>query len=272
MKENYRKLTAEEIKDISFQILLDVSKYCDEHGIRYFLACGTLLGAIRHKGFIPWDDDIDIMMPRPDYKRFIEEYDSPLYSVYKPELGLLSYAKVYANNTVKYEPGTDYKKYKPYGVDIDVFPLDGIVNDQKIVDRMYKIECFLEMLLRLSNQPIFMRKNPLKAINRIIPRIIGSKNIVKLIERHCQRYDYDESDYVVRMKRSLNGFTGALQKEVYDKDYKEFEGHTFCVPKGYDKWLTAFFGDYMKLPPEEKQAPSHPADTYILEDKNEDNN
>ena len=160
-----KKLSKEECKKISLNILLDVTKFCDEHDITYFLACGTLLGAIRHKGFIPWDDDVDIMMPRPDYNIFIDTYTSDTYKVLKPCEGLLYYAKVYDTNTIKYEKGTDYKKNKPYGVDIDVFPLDGIVNDSKIIEKLYRKECFLEMLLRLSNQPIFYRKNPLKWSN-----------------------------------------------------------------------------------------------------------
>ena len=192
-------------------------------------------------------------MPRPDFKRFIEEYHHDKYKVCKPSSGMFYYAKVYDDTTVKYEPGADYKKFKPLGVDIDVFPLDGIVNDDKIVNKLYKKECFLELLWRLSVQPIFYRKNPLKAINRILPRIIGSKNLVKMIEKNAQTYDYENSDYVVRMRRSPNGFTGALPKEVYEKDYGEFEGHKFCIPKGYDEWLTRFYGDYMKLPPAENR-------------------
>lgn len=262
MKE---KLSLEECRKISLDILIDVRDFCDRNNITYFLSVGTLLGAIRHKGYIPWDDDIDIMMPRPDYNRLLNEYDGK-YALLKPSSGMLYYAKVYDPKTIKIEADTDYKKYKPIGVDIDVFPLDGIVNDEKIINRLYKKECFLELLLRLSNQPIFLRKNKLKAINRIIPRIIGSKNLVKLIERNAQTYKYEDSDYVVRMRRSTNGFTGALPKSVYEKDYAEFEGHTFCIPKGYDQFLRAFFGDdYMELPPLEKRI-THDFECYRVEE------
>lgn len=258
MKE---QLTLKEIQNLSLGILVDVTKFCEENNLTYFLACGTLLGAIRHKGFIPWDDDVDIMMPRPDYNRFLQTYKSDRYKVCKPSEGRFYYAKVYDITTEKTEVGIDTKKFYNLGVDIDVFPLDGMINDEKIVNKIYKRECFLEMLLRLSNQPIFHRKNKLKAINRIIPRIIGSKNIVRMIEKNAQRYPYETSDYVVRMRRSIHGFTGALKKSVYDKDFAEFEGYTFCVPKGYDEWLTKFYGNYMEIPPVEKRI-VHPITCY----------
>lgn len=267
MPNNLKQLTVDECKKISLDILIDVAKFCDENNITYYLSVGTLLGAIRHSGFIPWDDDIDIMMPRPDYNRFLESYKHQYYKVCKPEVGMFYYGKVYDSRTVKYEIYMDYKKYEPLGVDIDIFPLDGIVNDQKIIDKLYKKECFLEMLWRLSNQPIFYRKNPIKCINRIIPRLIGTKRLVKMIEKNAQTYDYETSDYVVRMRRSPNGFTGALPKSVYEKDYAQFEGHKFCIPKGYDEWLTKFFGEYMKLPPEEDRKYSHETKCYLKLDK-----
>ena len=257
------KMSLKDIQRVSLEVLLDVTSFCDEHHLTYFLACGTLLGAIRHKGFIPWDDDVDIMMPRPDYKLFLETYHSDRYKICKPSEGRFYFAKVYDSKTVKYENGVSNKKFYPLGVDVDIFPLDGIVNDEEKIAKIYKKECFLEMLLRLANQPIFHRKNPLKAINRLIPRIIGSKSLVKLIEKNAMRYDYDTSDYVIRMRRSIHGFTGALPKSVYDKDYAYFDGHRFCIPKGYDIWLRKFYGDnYMELPPIEKRI-VHPIECYF---------
>lgn len=250
MKE---KLTLKEVQELSLGVLIDIAKFCDENNLTYFLACGTLLGAIRHKGFIPWDDDVDIMMPRPDYNRFLNEYKSDRYKICKPSEGRFYFAKVYDSTTEKIESGIDTKKFYNLGVDVDIFPLDGMINDDKVIKRIYKKECFLEMLLRLANQPIFYRSNKLKAINRLIPRIIGSKNLVKMIEKNAQKYPYEKSEYVVRMRRSAHGFTGALKKSIYDKAYAEFEAHMFCVPKGYDEWLTRFYGNYMELPPKEKR-------------------
>ena len=257
-----KELTQQEIKDISLDILIDVASFCDRNNITYFLACGTLLGAIRHKGFIPWDDDIDIMMPRPDYNKFLDSYNGK-YNVLKPSDGRYYYAKVYDSNTVKIEPMIDYKKYDYLGIDIDIFPLDGIVNDDLIIDRLHKKSKILETLLRLSNQPIFYRKNPIKCVNRIIPRLFGSKNLIKLIEKNAQTYKYDESEYVIRMRNTPNGFTGALSKDVYLPPIKkEFEGNLFNVPNDYDKWLTTFYGNYMELPPVEKRKAHHNTKCY----------
>lgn len=261
---NKEKITFEQTRKILLEILIDVDKFCSENDLTYFLACGSLLGAIRHKGYIPWDDDLDIMMPRPDYERFLEIYKHDRYSLCKPSDGMYFFAKVYDKNTETYESGIDYKKYKPIGVGIDVFPLDGIVNDEKIVNKIIFKSNIFETLLRLSNQPIFYRKNPLKAINRIIPRIIGSRNIVRIIEKIAKTYKYEDSDYVIRIKTTPNGSTGALPKDVYGVIRKEFEGHLFNVPSGYDVWLSRFFGnDYMEMPPEEKRR-IHERDSYFI--------
>lgn len=257
------RLTNEEIKKIGLEILINVTDFCEKNSILYFLSCGTLLGCIRHKGFIPWDDDVDIMMPRPDYNKFLELYKDEKYGLLKPSDGRYYYAKVYDKNTIKIEKMIDYKKYDYLGVDIDIFPLDGIVNDQKEIDRIMNKSKKLELLLRLSNQPIFYRKNPIKCVNRILPRIIGSKNLVKMIEKNAQTYRYEDSDYVTRIRNTPNGFAGALLKDKYIPPIKkEFEGHMFNVPNDYDLWLTTFFGDYMSLPPEEKRNSHHNTECY----------
>ena len=135
MKENskLRKIGSDDIKRISLDILIDVASFCERNNIRYYLACGTLLGAVRHKGFIPWDDDVDIMMPRPDFIRFMDLYESDRFKGYWPSEGRYYYGKVYDPKTIKYEKGYDYKKYQPLGVDVDIFPLDGMVNDEEVI-------------------------------------------------------------------------------------------------------------------------------------------
>ena len=260
--KNLKQLDSNEIKKISLDILNDVAIFCEKNNIKYYLACGTLLGAIRHSGFIPWDDDIDIMMPRPDYKRFLNEYNGK-YKLLKPSEGIYYYAKAYDQNTIKVEEGKDYSKYEPFGIDIDIFPLDGIVNDEEIINKLYKKSGKLELLLRLSNQPIFYRKNPIKCINRIIPRIIGSKNLVKMIEDNAQTYSYEDSEYVVRMRNTPNGFTGAMKKDIYEPAIKkQFEGNMYYVPKDYDAWLTKFYGNYMELPSIERRVECHKNKCY----------
>ena len=217
MSENITK----EIQKKAYEILCDIDDFCKENDIKYYLSGGTCLGAVRHKGFIPWDDDIDIMMPRPDYNRFLREYVSKNYIALKPNQGHFFFAKVYDPKTEMIESGVDYKKIKPIGVSIDIFPLDGMVDDEKEYKRRVKLSSFFETLLRLSNQPIFYRKNPLKAINRIIPRMIGSRNLVKIIEKIDQKYDYEKSDFVIRFKTTPNGETVPVSKAAFEPIKKE---------------------------------------------------
>lgn len=262
-----KQLDDKQTKEISLNILKDIASFCDNNNIKYYLTCGTLLGAIRHHGFIPWDDDVDIIMPRGDYERFLNTYNGK-YSLCKPSSGMFYYAKVYDPSTVKYEKNLDYKKYKPLGVDIDVFPVDGIVNDEKVIkDKLKKIKA-LETLLLLSNEPIFYRKNPLKAINRIVPRIIGSKNIVAMIEKLAKEYKYDDSEYVIRFRNTRNGNDTAYKKTVLEPACKvSFEGYEFNAPNDYDAWLRLFYGDdYNELPPVDKRRSSHNNKCYRIED------
>lgn len=264
MSKTRKVLTLKDYQEISLDILVDVAKFCEENSISYYLACGTLLGAIRHKGFIPWDDDIDIVIPRNEYKRFLEIYKSDKYKLLKPSEGIFFYAKVYDTKTIVYESMFDKNKVKPIGTSIDIFPLDGMINDKSIENKILEKSNFYETLLRLSNQPINYRNRPINKLYRIITRIIGSKNLVKIIEKIDQTYSYENSNYAIRIKTTPNGTNKALPKSVYEIDRKEFEGHMFNVPKEYDLWLRSFFGDnYMELPPEEKRTP-HLREGYFI--------
>lgn len=256
------KLSLSECKEISLDILLKVASFCDKNNLKYYIMGGTLLGAVRHGGFIPWDDDIDIMMPRPDYEVFISSFEDDRYKVFKSTEGRYSYSKVYDTKTIKYEDNMDNRVFKPLGVDIDIFVLDGIVNDEKEMLKIYKKIVFLEKLLHLSTQPFFYRKSLIKAFYRIIARIISGKRIVKAMEKLEQTYNYNDCEYIIRMRSSPNGFTGILPKSDYDDAVElKFEQYYFKAPKEYKKWLTIYYGDYMKIPPEEKRVP-HLSECY----------
>lgn len=261
------RLTLKQRQQVSLEIMKNVHNFCCENGIKYYIISGTLLGAIRHKGFIPWDDDIDIMMPRPDYEKFLNTYKDDNYRILKPQEGMYSYAKVYDIRTIKYEDDKDYRNKKALGIDIDIFVLDGIVNDKTVLDKIYRKEMILEKLIVLANQPI-MKKGLFKSINRIIPRIIGSKNLVNMREKNASQFDYDKSDYVVRMRYCSKGFTGIMNKTDYDPPVLvDFDDVQLFAPKNYDLWLTNFYGDYMKMPPKEKQV-AHECECYWRKNEN----
>lgn len=123
-----KKIETEEMKKLELDMLIDVAKFCDENDIRYYLSGGTLLGAVRHKGFIPWDDDIDISMPRPDYLKFVSTYNgsSEFYQVQSIENNdkyWRTFAKVFDTRTYLKEDAIRMPK-DGNGVFIDIFPID----------------------------------------------------------------------------------------------------------------------------------------------------
>ena len=134
-----REISFEEAKTIEKDILLDIVDFCDTHGLRYYIAYGTLIGAVRHQGFIPWDDDIDINMPREDYNEFLRTYNAERenYRVIDPrsDIARHSFAKVIDVRTVKDEPMINCRE--PLGIDVDIFPLDGMPDDMQAYDAWY---------------------------------------------------------------------------------------------------------------------------------------
>ena len=130
-----KKIDIVEAKKMMLDILKTVAKFCDENNLRYFIFYGTYLGALRHKGYIPWDDDIDIAMPRPDYEKFMEIFHAENLAVWtwrKDNKYLLPFAKVYDTRTEVHE-NADFGE--TFGVNIDIFPLDGLPKKQSQIKR-----------------------------------------------------------------------------------------------------------------------------------------
>ena len=269
-----RDINLEEHKKIQLNILLDFSNFCDEHGLKYFLAFGSLLGAVRHKGFIPWDDDIDIMMPKEDYDELISLFNYYITNknirlVHPYEEGsYLSYVKIIDTSTRKIEQGINYKKCQYLGVDIDIFPLTGQPDSLKDfekwrlkLDKLYKKAFFKVNLL--------FNKRVKSAIKTIIINFFApfSRNTyLKKAERLHDMYPYSKSTYVGCQEMYPSMKTDRYNKKWLDDFvYLDFEGYKFKAPLEYHKVLEALYGDYMTPPPLEQQVSHHSYRVFYLD-------
>lgn len=273
-------LTIEETKEVELSILSSFDAFCREHSLRYFLAYGTLIGAVRHKGFIPWDDDIDIQMPREDYNKLLEIYPVGgklrLIAPTDPDAEH-TFAKLVDTETVKIEAGHRYKTDDDYrGIDIDIFPLDGQPRDDAQYRRWYQ-------KLRRIYRKIWMGELELtgdlklsfrlaiicfKAFRIFLPS--RKKLLAGAAALHAE-YPYSESEYVGCVESYFNGIGNRNPKSAYSEAVLlDFEDKRFPAPVGYHDILTNMYGDYMKLPPEDKQVTHHTNLTYRRTKENEE--
>lgn len=259
-----------EIKEIELKILLDIKKICESANIRYYLCGGTLLGAIRHNGFIPWDDDIDIYMPRPDVERFIKAMErvSQNYRVLKPldEGYYYNFVKVVDINTIMIEKGIN--RIEGLGVFVDIIILDGMPNKSKDIKKRYrKLESLRNKINGFALTFPKVRKNlALYCWNLYRYLYCQHHTLIEAQARYineANKFNYDTSAFVMA-SGGCYGLKDVFPAEwfKYDCDL-EFEGFLFKGPREYDSLLRQLYGDYMKLPPLEKRKPPHQNDVYI---------
>lgn len=264
-----KRIEAEELKTIQLQILSEVCSFCEQQKIQYWLDNGTLLGAVRHKGYIPWDDDIDIGMLREDYDRFMNLFNQyntryKFYCIENNPHFLYPHGKVLDTMTVLYEPD---KKGNKLSVNIDVFVYDNAPNDDKKVEKMYDHRDKYRRLQELrcaKNRPhgnIIRRicVYIVRAALHLFPRNYFVKKILKNSKKHVNAN-------TTRVGNFMSYSRIACDKSIFNEFIKvEFEGKEYNAPIGYDEWLRAFYKDYMKLPPEEKRVSHHTFEAYIEE-------
>lgn len=274
--EKDRKRWIEKILEV-FEFYINI---CEENHLKYFIAYGSAIGAARHHGFIPWDDDVDVVMPRPDYERFLEICASR-------DMG--KYEIVTAQNTPGYylpftklcDKTTTLLEKRYYhcvlGMFIDIFVIDGMVNDKKEIEETGRLYDGYWRMIDLANSyyslydlyNLFIKKKRLKVVFEYLKYSFNRKKYtdiaIKGIESLTRRYNYNEQDYTVKYPR------GYGNREVYPKAWLEgktmmpFERLQVALPGDYKRWLNQFFGDYTQLPPEDQRHFEHSIAYYNLD-------
>lgn len=260
-----KKMTLKDVQSVSLDILSDVHEFCVNNNIKYSLAGGTLIGAIRHKGFIPWDDDVDIVMPRPDYDRFMKTYHSnkgyKALSLVNDKNVYVAYGRVYEDELTIAKTTIPWTN-RTTGLWIDIFPLDGCEDDIDIVAkrinriRRYARLAFIQRSVRFSYSQCNGIAKKLKWIIKKPTLLLG--NIAKKWDKECRTVAYGTTNHICAYSFVRYGVKEFRPIETFaDTKIVQFEDRQVCITTGYDQFLRLQFGDYMKLPPAEKRVPIH---------------
>lgn len=257
------ELSTREVQLASLEVLKKIDEICTQEGIRYWVMYGTLIGAIRHHGFIPWDDDLDIAMPRPDYERFLawcrDHADEmrPLVALDGYRQGLPFLITRISDTT--YKMVGEFSSAAPeLGAFVDVYPIDGCGNTQAEAFRT-KAKCFRALstfnkAMNYHQLDDFSWKNPLRDIRSFL---LGSPSRhAEHLQAKCMEHSYEASKYVsCPLWQSSNAVWPRSQCD--EIVYADFEDLKVPIPSGYNCLLTVIYGDYMKLPPEEERIGHH---------------
>lgn len=262
-----KEMTIREVQMICLDILKDIHEFCVNNDIHYSLSGGSLLGAIRHNGFIPWDDDADIQMPRPDYDKFIQTYKSKKgYLLVSPEKegGEVSnsrIARVFEMDRTYVDQGPERFVEKKVGVWVDILPSEGAPSDKKEARKFARVFEWNERILSFLNYKnasikYITRYNDLhgyvkfllyKALGQFVTLHIRDKAIARL-----KRYDYDKSDYFYTCSHYKMG-EWQPKKNMESFMLHKFEDTELCIMSGYEDNLKSLYGDYMQIPQENKR-------------------
>ncbi len=250
----------------NYQIeILDEVRICQKHGLQYFIMGGNLIGAIRNKGFIPWDDDLDIAMMREDYDKFLniatKEMDEKFLvdNAENNENYYLPFAKVRMRDSLYEEP--EQKDYQgPKGIWIDIFPLDNASKENSL---LIQLQTFLKEIIHFVNAikaNVTTEKNPIvKKIIKFIFTPISIKKLARLQQRIMKWNTNEKAKYCISFGAKYGMRKQTMLKSVFlPTTQLEYEGKMYEAPGNYEFYLKRVYGDYMTLPPEDKRITHNP--------------
>ena len=262
-----KELTVRELQLVGLEILKDVHRFCVENGIKYSLLDGSMLGAVRHQGFIPWDDDVDVIMPRPDYERFCQTYQSDSYKLkYRgnDKNCMIAFARVYDTRKTVMQSTMPWCKDE-VGVWIDVFPADGALDDiDEHVSYYSKNRKYWgkTCTFRVLNSGYLKEESLMVNIKRFIlsayklfakPERVVDHYICKMIQR-AKAIPYGSTHYWTQIMCMGDNSKEHNRMETFAEcTLMPFEDTEVYVMNGYDEVLRGKFNDYMQLPPVEKR-------------------
>lgn len=261
-----------DIWEAVFNVYLEFAEVCDKHHLRYYVSDGCALGAVRHGGFIPWDDDFDVSMPRPDYEQFVKLAEKELPKHLKlvtwrntPEFDCL-FAKIQDSreNFVR-ELEASYGTMLSNGISLDIIPIDGAssnVISRTLSDKWFRLR---RVLMRFKCGKFSRQTKKGKvywltgmSIYWFFPWLWGRTRLFESYERSAKKHDFDKSEYTIRACSNVSYRRKPIKRDVWGKAVlSKFGDMMVALPEKVRDYLKVEYGDFMKFPPQEFQKPSH---------------